>query len=91
MKQPVYELASGSMFVRRYQVIEEIIDLSLALIQKKRDFLKMMILEHHMVVQECENIEEQMDLGLRRREEVSRNLGEFMKDIIRPEILVEFA
>lgn len=74
----------------KYQIIEEIIDLSLLVIEEKRNFLKMMIMEHHMVVHECDNIEEQMNMGLRRREEVSRSLGEFMKDILRPEVIEEF-
>ena len=74
----------------KYQVIEEIIDLSLLVMEEKRNFLKMMIIEHHMVAHECENIEEQINLGLRRKEEVSRSLGEFMKDIVRPEVVEEF-
>lgn len=71
-------------------IIEEIIDLSLSLIQEKRNFLKMMIREHHVAVQECDNIEEHMRFELRRREELSLRLGEFMKDIVRPEVLKEF-
>lgn len=71
-------------------IIEEIIDLSLSLIQEKRNFLKMMIREHHVAVQECDNIEEHMRFELRRREELSLRLGEFMKDIVRPEVLEEF-
>jgi len=74
----------------KYQIIEEIIDLSLMVIEKKRNFLKMMIMEHHMVVNECDDIEEQMNMGLRRREDVSRSLGEFLKDIVRPEVTEEF-
>jgi AcrR family transcriptional regulator len=74
----------------KFLIIEEIIDLSLTLIQEKRDFLKMMVKEHHMVVQECENLEEHMSVELRRREEVSLKLGEFMKEIVRPEVLDEF-
>jgi len=74
----------------KFLIIEEIIDLSLSLMQEKRDFLKMMVKEHHMVVQECENLEEHMSTELRRREELSRTLGEFMKDIVRPDILAEF-
>jgi AcrR family transcriptional regulator len=74
----------------KYQIIEEIIDLSLQVIQEKRNFLRMLIMEHHMVVHECDDFEEHMNLGLRRREEVSRSLGEFMKDIARPEVIEEF-
>jgi AcrR family transcriptional regulator len=74
----------------KYQTIEEIINLSLTMMQEKQDFLKMMILEHHLVVQECENIEEHMQLGLQMREEVSLSLGEFMKEIVRPELIEEF-
>ena len=74
----------------KYLIIEEIIDLSIELIQEKRDFLKMMVREHHMVVHENENIEEHMNFELRRRQEVARGLGEFMKDIVRPGILEEF-
>ena len=74
----------------KFLIIEEIIDLSLTLIQEKRDFLKMMVKEHHMVIQECDDLEEHMSAELRRREEVSRILGEFMKDIVRPEVLEEF-
>ena len=74
----------------KYQIIEEIIDLSLSLIKEKRNFLKMMIREHHVAIQECDNIEEHMNFELRRREEVSQRLGEFMKDIVRPEVLEEF-
>jgi AcrR family transcriptional regulator len=74
----------------KYLVIEEIIDLSLSLMQEKRNFLKMMVREHHVAVQECENIEEHMLFELRRREVLSRGLGEFMKDIVRPDVLEEF-
>jgi AcrR family transcriptional regulator len=74
----------------KYQAIDEIIDLSLTMMQEKQEFLKMLILEHHLVVQECENIEEHMQLGLQMREEVSRSLGEFMKEIVRPELIEEF-
>ena len=74
----------------KYLIIEEIIDLSLSLMVEKRQFLRMMIMEHHMVVQECENIEEQMNLGLRRKESISNRLGEFMRDIVRPEVFEEF-
>jgi len=71
-------------------IIEDIIDLSLSLMQEKRNFLKMMVREHHVAIQECENLEEHMGFELRRREEIAKNLGEFMKDIIRPEVLKEF-
>ena len=56
-------------------IIEEIIDLSLSLIQEKRNFLKMMIREHHVAIQECDNIEEHMRFELRRREELSHRAG----------------
>ncbi|MCX6557402.1 MAG: hypothetical protein NTW95_08255 [Candidatus Aminicenantes bacterium] len=71
-------------------IIEDIIDLSLSLMQEKRNFLKMMVREHHVAIQECENIEEHMGFELRRREEIAKNLGEFMKDVIRPEVLKGF-
>jgi AcrR family transcriptional regulator len=71
-------------------IIDEIIDLSLTLMQEKRDFLKMMVREHHMVVHEYDNVEEHMNFEMRRRREVATGLGEFMKDIVRPEILEEF-
>jgi AcrR family transcriptional regulator len=74
----------------KHQIIEEIIDLSLSLIEGKRNFLKMMLLEHHVAVQECDEIEKHMDIGLRKREETSRSLGEFMKDIVCPEVLADF-
>lgn len=74
----------------KYQIIEEIIDLSLSLIEEKRNFLRMMVREHHVAIQECDNIEEHIQFELRRREEVSRRLGEFMKEIVRPEVLQEF-
>lgn len=74
----------------KHLIIEEIIDLSLSLIQEKRNFLKMMIQEHQVAIQECEKIEEHMNFELRRREEVSQRLGEFMKDIVRSEVLEEF-
>jgi AcrR family transcriptional regulator len=74
----------------KYLIIEEIIDLSLSMIEEKRNFMRMMIREHHVAVQECEKLEEHMDFELRRREEVARYLGEFMKDIVRPEVLEEF-
>jgi AcrR family transcriptional regulator len=74
----------------KHLIIEEIIDLSLTLMEEKRNFLKMMIRELHVAVQEFEKIEEHMNFELSRREEVSRRLGEFMKGIVRPEILKEF-
>jgi AcrR family transcriptional regulator len=74
----------------KHLIIEEIIDLSLILIHERRNFLKMMVREHHIVIQECENIDEHMGFELRRREELSRRLGEFMKDIVRPNVLEEF-
>lgn len=74
----------------KHLIIEEIIDLSLSLIQERRNFFKMMIREHHVAVQECENLEEHMNFELRRREEISQRLGDFMKDIVRPQVLEEF-
>ncbi len=71
-------------------IIEEIIDLSLSIMEEKRNFLKMMIREHHVAIQECDNIEEHMNFELRRREEVAHRLGDFMKEIVRPEVLEEF-
>jgi AcrR family transcriptional regulator len=71
-------------------IIEEIIDLSLDFVQEKRDFLRMMIRDHHMVANEHEDINDHINLELRRRQEIAKNLGEFMKDIVRPEILGEF-
>lgn len=72
------------------RIIEEIIDLSLDFVQAKRDFLRMMIRDHHMVANEHDDINEHIEIELRRRKEIARNLGEFMKDIVRPEILEEF-
>jgi AcrR family transcriptional regulator len=74
----------------KYAVIEEIIDLSLDLVEEKRDFLRMMVRDHHMVVHDQEDIAERMDQELRRRQDIARDLGEFMKDIVRPEVLAEF-
>jgi AcrR family transcriptional regulator len=71
-------------------IIEEIIDLSLTLMQEKRDFLKMMVREHHMIVHENDNVDEHMNFELSRRREVAIGLGEFMKDIVRPDVLAEF-
>ena len=71
-------------------IIEEIIDLSLDFVQEKRDFLRMMIRDHHMVVHEHDDVEEHINVELRRRQEVAQGLGDFMKDIVRPEILEEF-
>lgn len=72
-------------------IIEEIIDLSLSILKEKRNFLKMMVREHHVAIQECENIiDEHINSELRRREETSKRLGEFMKDIVRPEVFEEF-
>ena len=75
----------------KYLIIEEFIDLSIEYMQEKRDFLRMMIREHHLVVNECEDIEEHMNAEIRKRQETARALGEFMKDIVRPEILGEFS
>ncbi len=74
----------------KYQIIEEIIDLSLLLVEERRNFLRMMVREHHVAIQECDNVEEHIQFELRRREEVSHRLGEFMKEIVRPEVLQEF-
>lgn len=74
----------------KYLIIEGIIDLSLSFVKEKRDFLKMMVRDHHMVAHEHDDIAEHINVGLRRRQEVARSLGEFMKDIVRPEILEEF-
>jgi len=71
-------------------IIEEIIDLSLAFVKEKCDFLKMMVRDHHMVAHEHDDIGEHIAAELRRRQEYARNLGEFMKSIVRPEILEEF-
>lgn len=75
----------------KYLIIEEFIDLSIELMQEKRDFLRMMIREHHLVVNECEDSEEHMNAEIRKRQETARELGEFMKDIVRPDILDEFS
>jgi AcrR family transcriptional regulator len=75
----------------KYLVIEEFIDLSIELMQEKRDFLRMMIREHHLVVNECEDIEEHMSAEIRKRQETARELGEFMKEIVRPDILEDFS
>ena len=74
----------------KHLIIEEIIDLSLAFVKEKRDFLKMMVRDHHMVAHEHDDIDEHINIELRRIQEVARSLGEFMKDIVRPEILKEF-
>jgi AcrR family transcriptional regulator len=74
----------------KHLIIEEIIDLSLDFVQEKRDFLRMMIRDHHMVVHEHDDIEKHINVELRRRQVIAMNLGEFMKDIVRPEILAEF-
>ncbi|MBN2345061.1 MAG: helix-turn-helix transcriptional regulator [Candidatus Aminicenantes bacterium] len=72
-------------------IIEEIIDLSLTVLEEKRSFLKMMVREHHVAIQECEDvITEHINFEFRRREENSRKLGEFMSDIVCPEILDQF-
>jgi TetR/AcrR family transcriptional regulator len=68
----------------KYQTIEEIIDISLSLVQQKRDFLKMMIREHHLIVHE--NIDEHLQFHLRKRHEIIIAFGLFLKDIIRPEV-----
>ena len=71
-------------------IIEEIIDLALSLIEQKRSFLKMMVREHHVALHEGDSIDEHLKTELRRREEIARRLGEFMKEIVRPEVLEEF-
>jgi AcrR family transcriptional regulator len=75
----------------KYQVIEEFIDLSIEYMQEKRDFLRMMIREHHLVIQEFGDMEEHVNAEIRKRQETARELGEFMKDIVRPEILEDFS
>jgi Transcriptional regulator len=75
----------------KHDIIEEIIDLSLDFVQEKRDFLRMMVRDHHMVVHKHDDITERIDIELRRRQEISEILGQFMKDIVRPEILEEFS
>jgi len=74
----------------KHTIIEEFIDLSLDLVQEKRDFLRIMIRDHHMVAFEHDDIDEHINTELRRRQEIAGRLGEFMKDIVRPEILEEF-
>jgi AcrR family transcriptional regulator len=89
------DMAEKAMVLMRHDkdkhlIIEEIIDLSLAFVKEKRDFLKMMVRDHHMVAHEHDDIEEHINAELRRRQDIARNLGDFMKDIVRPEILEEF-
>ena len=43
-----------------------------------------------MVVHEHDDVEEHINVEIRRRQEVALGLGEFMRDIVRPEILEEF-
>ena len=74
----------------KHLIIKEIIDLSLSIVEEKRNFLKMMIREHHVAIQECDSIEEHINFELRRREVVSLRLGEFMQEIVRPDVLEEF-
>ncbi len=74
----------------KHAVIEEIIDLSLDYIQEKRDFLRMMMRDHHMVVHDQDDIGKRIEQEFRRRQDIAKSLGEFMKDIVRPEILKEF-
>ncbi len=74
----------------KFSIIEEIIDLSLAYVKEKRDFLRMMVRDHHMVAHEHDDIDEHINTELRRRQEIAIGLGKFMKDIVRPEILEEF-
>jgi AcrR family transcriptional regulator len=75
----------------KHLIIEEFIDLSLAFVNEKRDFLRMLVRDHHMVAHEHADIDEHINTELRRRQEIARNLGEFMKDIVCPEILDEFS
>lgn len=75
----------------KYRIIEEIIDIAIEMLQEKRDFLMMMLREHHMVVHDFADIQEHVTIELRRRQETARILGEFMKDIVRPEVLEEFS
>ena len=74
----------------KHLIIEEIIDLSLAFVKEKRDFLRMMIRDHHMIAHEHDDIDNHMNIELRRRQDIAKGLGEFMKDIVRSEILEEF-
>lgn len=75
----------------KYRIIEEIIDIAIEMLQERRDFLLMMVREHHMVVHDFGDIREHIEEELRRRQETARLLGEFMMDIVRPEILREFS
>ncbi len=72
----------------KYRTIEDIIDLSLSMVQQKRNFLRMIIREHHMILHE--NIEEHLHLQLRIRHEIVMALGNFIKDIVRQDILDDF-
>ena len=74
----------------KHVIIEEIIDLSLDFVQEKRDFLRMMVRDHHMVIHEQDDLTERIAIELRRRQEIAESLGQFMKDIVHPEILEEF-
>jgi AcrR family transcriptional regulator len=75
----------------KHVIIEEIIDLLLSILEKKRSFLMMMVREHHVALQESEDIiAEHINLEFRRREESAQQLGEFIRDIVRPEILEQF-
>lgn len=75
----------------KYRIIEEIIDIAIEMLQEKRDFLMMMVREHHMAVHDFADIQEHMEAELRRRQETARVFGEFMRDIVRPEVLEEFS
>jgi AcrR family transcriptional regulator len=73
----------------KYKTIEDIIDLSLSLVQQKRDFLRMIIREHHMILHE--NIDEHLSLQMRNRHDMVMALGRFIKDIVRKDILADFS
>jgi len=75
----------------KHVIIEEIIDLSLDFVQEKRDFLRMMVRDHHMVIHEQDDLTERIEIELHRRQEIAEGLGNFMKDIVHPGILEEFS
>jgi AcrR family transcriptional regulator len=69
-------------------IIEEIIDLTHSLMGEKRDFLRMMMRDVHMVMHE--DVDEHIKMELRNRRERALLLGEFMKDAVHPELLEEY-
>lgn len=70
------------------QTIEEIISFSFSFMQQKRDFLKMMMREHHLIVHD--NFDELLDQQTRIKHEIVKPFGAFLKSIVKPEILREF-